>query len=625
MLLNNRYRVLQTLGSGGFGDTFLAEDTQMPSLRRCVIKQLKPIHHNSEVYQLVQARFQREAAVLEELGEACEQIPKLYAYFQEGEKFFLVQEWIEGDTLSGQFQKQGIFSELEIRNLLVDLLPVLNTIHARGIIHRDIKPDNVILRTRDSKPVLIDFGAVRESMGTVINSQGSPTSSIVIGTPGFMSSEQAMGRPVFVSDIYSLGVTAIYLITGRQPQELPTDPRTGEIVWHNYAPNISPQLRDILEKATAYHPRDRFNNALEMLGSLQGNFTPGNFIPGNFTPGHFAQAPTSNPTVPIGESTPTVVSRPPVTPLTPHPNQQTLPNTIPVSPVNPSPSQATNSASIPQVQSGSSNKTILISSIIAAGLIGAAGIISFALNRQPNPSQNIAQQENNLLNPTTPETDTTNPVQTDPSDSSNSSSNFQSTPSTPSNRNTSRQPSTRETPPSPSEETSSATTSQTPLDQRSETPIVPSLTAEPTTENPVDSETSSENTPTAPTPTTTPTPIASAPNVSPVDFVGNYYANINNGNLETSWNQLSQEFRNNRRLHPKGFVSYEQWWGQTVASVNINQLSLLESNNNSATVVAKLDYNLENGEKSASDVKFYLVWDTRDRRWVIQDAQRLRG
>ena len=103
MLLNNRYQIIQTLGSGGFGDTFLAEDTQMPSQRRCVIKQLKPIENNPAIYQLVQERFAREAAILEELGGISQQIPTLYAYFNLEEKFYLVQEWVEGNTITAVF------------------------------------------------------------------------------------------------------------------------------------------------------------------------------------------------------------------------------------------------------------------------------------------------------------------------------------------------------------------------------------------------------------------------------------------------------------------------------------------------------------------------------------------
>ncbi|MDJ0616825.1 MAG: YARHG domain-containing protein [Calothrix sp. MO_192.B10] len=270
MLLNNRYQIIQTLGSGGFGETFLAEDTQMPSHRRCVIKQLKPIANNPEIYQLVKQRFQREAAILEELGGACNRIPTLYAYFQLDELFYLVQEWIEGDTLTSRIQQQGLFSENAVCKILSSILLILEYVHSQRIIHRDIKPDNIILRHQDGEPVLIDFGAVRESMGTTINSQGSSTSSIIIGTPGYMPSEQAAGRPIYSSDLYSLGITAIYLLTGKQPQTIETDSRTGEILWQTYAPHISPELQAVIDRAIEYHPRDRFATAREMLDALQG-------------------------------------------------------------------------------------------------------------------------------------------------------------------------------------------------------------------------------------------------------------------------------------------------------------------------------------------------------------------
>jgi serine/threonine-protein kinase len=271
ILLGNRYQVLQTLGGGGFGTTFLAEDLQMPSRRKCVIKQLKPIENNPEIYKLVQERFQREAATLESLGDANGQIPRLYAYFTEGELFYLIQEWIEGVTLTTKVQNEGVLPEATVQRIFMDILPVLDYVHQRQIIHRDIKPDNIILRKRDDKPVLIDFGAVRESMGTMVNSHGSTTSSIVIGTPGFMPSEQAAGRPLYSSDLYSLGLTMIYLLTGRFPSNIETDPRTGDIIWRQYAPQISPAFAAILEKTIQYNPRDRYATAPEVLQALCGS------------------------------------------------------------------------------------------------------------------------------------------------------------------------------------------------------------------------------------------------------------------------------------------------------------------------------------------------------------------
>lgn len=299
-ILNNRYRIINTLASGGFGETFLAQDTQMPSGRLCVIKQLKPIVNNPQIYQLVQERFQREAAILEELGETNNQIPRLYAYFTENGQFYLVQEWIEGETLTKKLETEGIFNENSARQILVSLLSVLDYIHSQRIIHRDIKPGNIIWREKDSLPVLIDFGAVKELMGTTFNSQGNPSRSIIIGTPGFMPPEQAAGHPVYASDLYSLGLTVIYLLTAKNPRQLPTD-----LSWENLTTNITPQLREILNKIIQPNPSDRYSTAGEMLHAL--NFGPTAMAPTVPSPPPPILLPVSE----TPEPTPTLVTSPP--------------------------------------------------------------------------------------------------------------------------------------------------------------------------------------------------------------------------------------------------------------------------------------------------------------------------
>lgn len=272
-LLANRYRIIQKLGSGGFGDTFLAEDTHLPSGRTCVIKQLRPMNNNPQLYQLVKERFQREAAILEDLGNSHQQIPTLFAYFEDRGQFYLVQEYIQGETLSSFLKKQGRQHETFVKKVLLNLLVVLEYLQSKRVIHRDIKPDNIIIRQPDGMPILIDFGAVREIMGTVMSSSGNSTGSIVIGTPGFMPPEQTIGRPVFSSDLYALGLTAIFLLTGRTPQELETEPLIGEILWRQHALNVSPTLANVIDQSIQSQANQRFATALIMRQALQGEPT----------------------------------------------------------------------------------------------------------------------------------------------------------------------------------------------------------------------------------------------------------------------------------------------------------------------------------------------------------------
>ncbi|MEL6899772.1 MAG: tetratricopeptide repeat protein [Cyanobacteria bacterium J06606_4] len=268
-LINHRYRIIKPLAEGGFGKTFLVEDTQMPSRRHCVIKQLKPMTDRPEVFQVVQQRFGREAAVLESLGKGHRQIPDLYAYFEAGGQFYLVQEWMEGSPLSALSQQA--WPEARVRSLLKSLLEVLTHVHSQNIIHRDIKPDNIIVRSADQLPCLIDFGAVKELMSTTVSASGAANSSLVIGTPGYMPPEQAAGRPTFSSDLYSLGMTMITLLTARSPAALPTNSLTGEALWQQFVPAVSHPLKTVLAQAVHPNAQTRYATAADMLAALFPN------------------------------------------------------------------------------------------------------------------------------------------------------------------------------------------------------------------------------------------------------------------------------------------------------------------------------------------------------------------
>jgi serine/threonine protein kinase, bacterial len=370
-LLNNRYQVIQVLGAGGFGETFLAEDTYMPSRRRCVIKQLKPISNDPQIYQIIQQRFEREAATLEYLGEANDQIPKLFAYFSENGLFYLVQEWVHGQTLTNVIQSQGQLQENTVREVLLSLLSVLDYVHSKGIIHRDIKPDNIILREIDNKPVLIDFGAVKETIRTSINAAGHPTQSLVIGTPGFMPSEQAIGRPVYATDIYSLGLTAIYLLTGKYPQELETHPHTGQVIWQEYAGGISPQLVMLLTQAIEPRTSDRFTTANKMLYALKS-----------------------------GTSIPPQVNHIPPTAATIR-----LTPAAPIQPISsPSQNPVINTGNNPQIWQ---KPAVIIGSVMGGILMGAIAISSI---NQPQTANSIATNSSVTETPTPTPTITNTPI-----------------------------------------------------------------------------------------------------------------------------------------------------------------------------------------------------------------------
>ncbi len=262
LVLRNRYRAIKPIGQGGFGRTFLAVDKGKPTQPRCVIKQSLPQAQGTNNAQKAAELFEREAVQLDELGKHP-RIPELLAYFVEDNRQYLVQEFIDGQNLAQVLEAEGAFQETQIWDLFSSLLPILQFIHTRQVIHRDIKPENIIRRS-DGQLVLVDFGASKYATGTVMLKTGT-----TLGTPEYIAPEQALGKTTFASDLYSLGVTCIHLLTKVSPFEL-FDTGEDAWVWQKYLVNnpVSDQLSFIIEKLIQKATNRRYQSVEDVTKDL---------------------------------------------------------------------------------------------------------------------------------------------------------------------------------------------------------------------------------------------------------------------------------------------------------------------------------------------------------------------
>jgi formylglycine-generating enzyme required for sulfatase activity len=278
-LLRNRFRVLRLLGEGGFSKTYATEDADRLDAP-CVIKQFFPQVQGTASRAKAAQLFKEEAFRLYELGENHPSIPRLLAYFEQGASLYLVQEFIEGETLFRELQTSS-FNEAKIRQLLTDILPVIAFIHSRNVIHRDIKPENIIRRHGDNRLVLIDFGGAKQITQASIARQAT-----VIYTIGYAPSEQMAGFACHASDLYSLGVTCVRLLTKCLPQQdrygNMYDPLYDAInaqwLWREMLSQsnlgVSEQLGYVLDKLLKNLVRERYQSAIDVLQDLNNsNFT----------------------------------------------------------------------------------------------------------------------------------------------------------------------------------------------------------------------------------------------------------------------------------------------------------------------------------------------------------------
>ena len=304
LLLRARYQVIEPLGQGGFGATFLAKDISLPGQPSCVVKQLRPSSSSPRVLEMARELFKREAKTLGQLGDHP-QVPRLLDYFETEQQFYLVQEYVKGSTLKQEVKQSGRFNESDVKNFLLEILPVVQYIHSQGVIHRDIKPANIIRRVQDSHLVLIDFGAVKDQVSQTIlldPADQSANTKFSVGTFSFAPPEQMALRPIFASDIYALGMTCLYLLTGKSPKDLDFDAVTGEIVWQPHV-QVSPNFVRILDKMLKPIVGHRFQSAADVVKAVNGEFEDADLCDGLATQFNAFGNKVEEPTIFNGEGT----------------------------------------------------------------------------------------------------------------------------------------------------------------------------------------------------------------------------------------------------------------------------------------------------------------------------------
>ncbi len=272
-VLGDRYQIVQELGHGGFGRTYLADDLNRFK-EPCVLKEFAPQVQGTYALQKAEELFQREAGVLHQLRHP--QIPRFRELFrttfENNPRLFLVQDYVSGQNyrqLLDARRSQGLlFSEAEVMQLMLNLLPVLEYIHGIGVVHRDISPENLILRTADQMPVLIDFGGVKQVAASVasqyISGDGVPTR---VGKVGYAPNEQMeLGRVSSHSDLYALAVTVLVLLSGKEPADFLGEMKTSS--WQQRL-TLSPQFQSILAQMLAVSPQQRYQSAVEVMQALR--------------------------------------------------------------------------------------------------------------------------------------------------------------------------------------------------------------------------------------------------------------------------------------------------------------------------------------------------------------------
>jgi serine/threonine-protein kinase len=267
-ILKGRYVINSTIGQGGMGRTYLAQDLERFN-ETCVLKEFIPPQDSQEVSNKAKELFRREASVLYQIRHP--QVPEFRATFESEGRLLLVQDYVEGQNyrhlLMDRLKLGQAFTENEILSLFQQLLPVLSYLHSHNIIHRDISPENLMLRSQDNLPVLIDFGVVQETNAKLSSQMGVPASTVA-GKAGYAPPEQLQSGNAYAnSDLYALAVTAIVLLTGREPAEL-FDSINLAWNWQQYT-SVNPAFARVINQMLSYKPTNRYRSADEVLQALE--------------------------------------------------------------------------------------------------------------------------------------------------------------------------------------------------------------------------------------------------------------------------------------------------------------------------------------------------------------------
>jgi serine/threonine protein kinase len=269
-VLQGRYQIVQALGAGVFGQTYIAVDIDHPENPKCVVKKLKVTGSQPSYLDTLRLRFLTETETLKQLGHH-NQIPELLACFEENERFYLVQEFVEGHALTAELpmgrEWGSLWSEREVIQFLNDVLEILEFVHSQGVIHCDVKPENLIRRACDGKLVLIDFGSIQPVDFGV--DAAMPIYRLPVTSLGYIPPEQFISQAQPNSDIYSLGMIAIQGLTGLTPLQLKIDPYTNDIYWRLNDTPVNDYLAAVLSQMIRYKHRERFQTVVEVLQVLK--------------------------------------------------------------------------------------------------------------------------------------------------------------------------------------------------------------------------------------------------------------------------------------------------------------------------------------------------------------------